>query len=275
MTSHSPGSVAVDAQSSSSTSGSHKTRRQQRKQGAKVKEWSVSRQVPRGIRPRCAGCKEIIEDQALRAKPATQKVGTGACWYHLDCLPVPGPVLCSDGLTDKEFTDVKGRFAGVPISDPALSDCNATATTASHETLSEVDGHSEVTAATVPVDMELESSPHDTGMTLMNDGELTEAGKRRDAYEAARLPTVPPPPTVMHSAVPTDLVTSIPNLEWWDTQPWINPDLPPDATAVQVPNGFKSEYIQAKMSLLKTWTWLQMPKRRAGSGSACSTSMRS
>eukprot|EP00969_Alexandrium_andersonii_P163815 7240384-Alexandrium_andersonii.AAC.1 len=55
-----------------------------RQQGRGVKQWALSAQKPRGIRPLCGKCRERIQDGDIRATRANQQQGH---YIHVDCPP--------------------------------------------------------------------------------------------------------------------------------------------------------------------------------------------
>eukprot|EP00969_Alexandrium_andersonii_P324554 14341427-Alexandrium_andersonii.AAC.1 len=52
-----------------------RSRRARRQQGNDVKQWTLSVQKPRGVRPTCGQRRERICDGDIRATPTTQQQG--------------------------------------------------------------------------------------------------------------------------------------------------------------------------------------------------------
>eukprot|EP00969_Alexandrium_andersonii_P145553 6438132-Alexandrium_andersonii.AAC.1 len=52
-----------------------RSRRARRQQGEDVKQWALSVQKARGIRPTCGKCRERICDGDIRATPTNQQQG--------------------------------------------------------------------------------------------------------------------------------------------------------------------------------------------------------
>ncbi len=213
--------------------------RARRDAGARVKQWVLTRQPNRGKRPRCARCREAIDDGGYRCTPKNQ---TSGCYVHPECLPTLGDQLQLHQGADvsaAEVLELARSLRAPPLPDPALPIAESPPAVPAPPQAAPAVGGGRVHSGST--DGRAEGPPVRAGTS--------------DGCGTGAAPAHAGPSELRGAGGGTGSSEPLPGGEaaWWEARPWVPAALPCGQTAVQVPRRHRAAYLELKTHLLQEW----------------------